>query len=156
MDRTACTEPQYLYSTATPLLPLLAVRLYRTSVPVQYSYTSTPPMDRTACTEPQCLYKDALYFYLYFFLPKPYARVGIQTPFLMFDRSVNDSECTMCTAQYFCLVKSTRYPPPPCTPLIKSLPECFQLTRCRSEQPFSPTSKLNRPIMQLAPASTAR
>jgi len=28
MDRTACTEPQY-------------------------SYTSTPPMDRTACTEPQ-------------------------------------------------------------------------------------------------------
>ena len=25
-------------------------------MPVQYSYTSTPPMDRTACTEPQCLY----------------------------------------------------------------------------------------------------
>jgi hypothetical protein len=26
MDRTACTEPQYLYSTAIPLLPLWAVR----------------------------------------------------------------------------------------------------------------------------------
>ena len=72
MGRTACTEPQCLYSTAIPLLPLWAVRtvqnlsactvqlylyspygpygLYRTSVPVQYSYTSTPPMCRTACT----------------------------------------------------------------------------------------------------------
>jgi len=77
MGRKACTQPQCLYSTAIPLLPLLAVRpvqslsacrvelypytpygpygLYRASVPVQYSYTSTPPMDRTACTEPQCL-----------------------------------------------------------------------------------------------------
>jgi len=85
MDRTACTEPQCLYSTAIPLLPLRTVRpvqslstctvqlylyspygpygLHRTSVPVQYSYTSTPPMDRTACTEPQCLYKVALYLY---------------------------------------------------------------------------------------------
>jgi len=47
MGRTAFTEPQCLYSTAIPLLP---------SEPVQYSYTSTPPMDRKACTEPQCLY----------------------------------------------------------------------------------------------------
>ena len=82
MDRTACTEPQCLYSTAIPLLPLWAVRpvqilsactvqlylysscgpygLYRASVPVQYSYSSTPPMDRTACTEPQCLYSRAI------------------------------------------------------------------------------------------------
>jgi len=36
MGSTACTEPQY-------------------------SYTSTPPMGRTACTEPQCLYKGDLY-----------------------------------------------------------------------------------------------
>ena len=64
MDRTACTDPQCLYSTAIPLLPLCAVRpvqnlsactvqlylyspygpygLYRSSEPVQYSYTSTP------------------------------------------------------------------------------------------------------------------
>jgi len=28
-------------------------------VPVQYSYTSTPPMGCTACTEPQCLYSRA-------------------------------------------------------------------------------------------------
>ena len=64
MGRTACTEPQCLYSTAITLLPLWAVRtvqslsactvqlylyslygpygLYRASVPVEYSYTSTP------------------------------------------------------------------------------------------------------------------
>jgi len=60
MSRTACTEPQCLYSTAIPLLPPWAVGLYRASVPVQYSYTSTPPMSHTACTEPQCLYSRAV------------------------------------------------------------------------------------------------
>ena len=85
MGRTACTEPQCLYSTAIPLLPLWAVRpvqslsactvqlylyspqyLYSTaipllpSVPVQYSYTSTPPIGRTACTDPQCLHSRAI------------------------------------------------------------------------------------------------
>jgi hypothetical protein len=82
MGRTDCTEPQCLYSRAIPLLPLWAVRhvqglsactvelylyspygqygLYRASVPVQYSYTSTPPMGRTDCTEPQCLYSRAI------------------------------------------------------------------------------------------------
>jgi len=82
MDRTACTEPQCLYSRAITLLPLWTVRpvqslsactvqlylyshygpygLYRPSVPVQYSYTSTPPMDRTVCTESQCLYSTAI------------------------------------------------------------------------------------------------
>jgi len=82
MGRTACTEPQCLYSTAIPLFPLWAVLpvqslsactvqlylyspygpygLYRPSVPVQYSYTSTPPMVRTAFTEPQCLYRTAI------------------------------------------------------------------------------------------------
>jgi len=82
MYRTGYTEPQCLYSRAIPLLPLWAVRpvqnfsactvqlylyfpygpysLYRASVPVQYSYTSTPPMDRTACTELQCLYSTAI------------------------------------------------------------------------------------------------
>ena len=86
MGRTACTEPQCLYSRAIPLLPLWAVRpvqnlsactvelyhyspygpygLYRASVPVQESYTSTSPMGLTPCTEPQCLYKGALYLYL--------------------------------------------------------------------------------------------
>ena len=82
MARTACTEPQCLYSIAIPLLPLWTVRpvqslsactiylylyspygpygLYRASMPVQYSYTSTPTMDRTSCTEPQCLYSIAI------------------------------------------------------------------------------------------------
>ena len=50
MGRTSCTEPQCLYSTAIPLLP---------SVPVQYSYNSTPSMGRMDCTEPQCLYSTA-------------------------------------------------------------------------------------------------
>ena len=57
---SACTvqlylySPQYLYSTAIPLLP---------SVPVQYSYTSTP---LSVCTvqlylySPQCLYSTAI------------------------------------------------------------------------------------------------
>ena len=60
IGRTACTEPQCLYSTAISLLPLWAVLLYRASVPVQYSYTFPPPMDRTACTEPQYLYSTAI------------------------------------------------------------------------------------------------
>jgi len=82
IDRTACTEPQCLYSRGITLLPLLTVRpvqnlsactvqpylyspyslyaLYRASVPVQYSYNSTPPIGRTACTEPQCLYSTAI------------------------------------------------------------------------------------------------
>ena len=63
MGRTACTGPQCLYGRAIPLLP---------SVPVQYSYTSTPPMGRTACTGPQSLYKGALY--LTFYLSEVYGR----------------------------------------------------------------------------------
>jgi len=55
MGRTACTEPQCLYSTAITLLPYGPYGLYRASVPTEYSYNSTPPMDRTACTDPQCL-----------------------------------------------------------------------------------------------------
>jgi len=92
MGRTASTEPQCLYSTAIPLLPLWAVRpvqslsactvqlylyspyvpysLYRASVPVQYSYTSTPAMGRTACAESQCLYKGDLYLCLNFLIGK--------------------------------------------------------------------------------------
>ena len=82
MGRTACAEPQCLYSRAITLLPLWTERsvqslsactvqlylyspygpydLYRASVPVKYSYTSTPPMGRTVCTEPQCLYSTAI------------------------------------------------------------------------------------------------
>jgi len=60
MDLTASKEPQCLYGTAIPLLPLWTVRPYRALVPVQYSYTSTPSMDRTASTEPQCLYSRAI------------------------------------------------------------------------------------------------
>jgi len=82
MGRTACTDPQCLYSTTIPLLPLCAVQplqtlsactvhlylyspyrpysLYRPSVPVEYSYTSTTSVRRTACTDPQCLYSTAI------------------------------------------------------------------------------------------------
>ena len=80
--RTDFTEPQCLYGTSIPLLPLWAVRtlqslsactveinfyspfgpygLYRSSVPVQYIYTSSPPMGCTICTEPQCLYSRTI------------------------------------------------------------------------------------------------
>jgi len=51
---SVCTVELYLYSPCGPY------GLYRASVPVQYSYTSTAPMGRTACTEPQCLYSRAI------------------------------------------------------------------------------------------------
>ena len=51
---SACTVELYLYS------PYWPYGLYTASVPVQYSYNSTPPMSRTACTEPQCLYSRAM------------------------------------------------------------------------------------------------
>ena len=51
---SACTVQLYLYSPYGPY------RLYRASVSVQYSYTSTPPMGHTACTEPQCLYSRVI------------------------------------------------------------------------------------------------
>jgi len=82
VGRTACREPQCLYSIVVPLLPLWAVwpiqslsactvqlflyspygpyGLYRASVPVQYSYNSAPPMGRTAYKEPQGLYSIAI------------------------------------------------------------------------------------------------
>ena len=69
-------SPQYLYSTAITLFPSVPVQysytstplsaLYNTaisllpSVPVQFSYSSTHPKGRRACTEPQCLYSTAI------------------------------------------------------------------------------------------------
>ena len=50
---SACTVQLYLYSPYGPY------GLYRPSVRVQYSYTSTPPKGRTACADPQCLYSTA-------------------------------------------------------------------------------------------------
>jgi len=44
----------YLYFPYGPYV------LYRASVPVKYSYTSTPPMGCTSCTEPQCLHSTAI------------------------------------------------------------------------------------------------
>ena len=71
MGRTTCTEHQCLYSTATPLLPYGPYGLYRASVPVHYSYTSTPlwtvrPVHSlSACTRlhftlPACTYQAAV------------------------------------------------------------------------------------------------
>ena len=58
--RTACTEPQCLYSIAIHLLPLWAVRPVQSLSACTVSYTSTPPMGRTVCTYPQCLYSIAI------------------------------------------------------------------------------------------------
>jgi len=61
MGRTACTQPQCLYSRAIPLLPLWIVRPVQSlSAGTVESYTFTPPMGRTACTEPHCLYSKAI------------------------------------------------------------------------------------------------
>ena len=65
MGRTACTEPQCLYSRAIPLLPLWAVRPVQSLSACTVELYLYPPMGRTACTEPQCLYKGALYLFLY-------------------------------------------------------------------------------------------
>ena len=51
---SACTVQLHLHSPYGPY------GLYRASLLVQYSYTSTPPIGRTACTEPQCLYSTAI------------------------------------------------------------------------------------------------
>jgi len=82
-----CTLP-LPYSTATPLLPLWAVRPVQSlsactrvhfTFTLQYSYTCTPPTGRTACTEPQCLYKGALYLYftVQLYLYSPYGPYGL-------------------------------------------------------------------------------
>jgi len=57
----------YIYSPYGPY------DLYRASVPVQYSYTSTPPMGRTTCTEPQCLHNGAINLYLY--MSRPFSAI---------------------------------------------------------------------------------
>jgi len=92
MGHTARIQPQCLYSTAILLLPLLTIRpvqnfsactvqlylyspygpycLYTASEPVQYIFTSTPPMGHKACTELQCMYSK---LYLY----SPYGPYGL-------------------------------------------------------------------------------
>jgi hypothetical protein len=83
MRRTACTEPQYLFSRAIFLLTLLCLRpvqghcactvelylynsygpyaLYSASESAQKSHNSTYPMGRTACTVPLYLYSRAIH-----------------------------------------------------------------------------------------------
>jgi len=93
MGRTACTEPQCLYSTSVPLLPLWALLsvhslgvcrvqqyfyysygpfcLYRASVPILYSYNSyplwtvRPVQSLSACTVQLYLYSPYVPYGLY-------------------------------------------------------------------------------------------
>ena len=88
MGHSACTEPQCLYSTAIPLLPLWAIRLvqslsactvqlylyspygpfglYSTAIPLLPLWAVQPVQSLTACTvqlylySPQCLYSTAI------------------------------------------------------------------------------------------------
>jgi len=64
LDRTACTEPQWLTRlhftftyTSTPPMDRTACTepQWLTRLHFTFTYTSTPPMGRTACTEPKCL-----------------------------------------------------------------------------------------------------
>jgi hypothetical protein len=130
IGRTACTEPKCLYSTATPLLPLWAVRpvqslsactvelylyspygpygLYRASLPVQYRYTSNPPpIGRTACAEPRYLYSTAITLL-------PYGPYGLYRESVPVQYSYNSTPpigCTACTEPQF--LYSTAIPLPP-------------------------------------------
>ena len=124
MGRTACTEPHCLHSTSILLLPLWVVRpvqsfsactvqlyvyspygpysLYRPSVHVQYSYTSTTlravrslatlsactvqlylyhPQGRMDCGEPQCLYSTAIPL-------NPYGRTDFTDPQCLYSSSI--------------------------------------------------------------------
>ena len=60
MGRTACTEPQCLYSTAIPLLPLWAVRSVQSLSACTVEVYLYSPYGSTACTEPQCLCSTAI------------------------------------------------------------------------------------------------
>jgi len=63
VGRTACTEPQCLYSRAIPLLPLWAVRSVQSlsACTVELNLYSPYGPNGLACTEPQCLYSRAIY-----------------------------------------------------------------------------------------------
>jgi len=60
MGHMTCTEPQCLYSTAIPLLPLWTVRPVQGLSACAVQLYLTPPMGHMACTEPQCLYSTAI------------------------------------------------------------------------------------------------
>ena len=60
MSRTVYTEPQCLYSTAIPLLPLWAVHPVQSLSACTVQLYLYSPYGRTACTEPQCLYSRAI------------------------------------------------------------------------------------------------
>ena len=117
MGRTACTEPQCLYSRAKPLLPLRAAQpvqrlsactvqlylyspygpygLYRASVSVQYSYTSTSP---TAVRPVQGLIACTVQLYLY----SPYG------PYSLYRASVPVQGCTL-PFYLYCFVHHKSY-----------------------------------------------
>ena len=64
MSLSACTVQLYLYSPYGPY------GLYRASVPVQYSYTSTPPAGRTASTSlSACTRAHFTFYFLVFRMP---------------------------------------------------------------------------------------
>ena len=55
IGRTACTEPQCLYSRAILLLPLLTVRPEQSLSACTVQLYVYSPIGLTVCTEPQCL-----------------------------------------------------------------------------------------------------
>jgi len=143
MGRTACTEPQCLYSTAIPLLPLWVVRpvhilsactvqlylyspfglygLFRDSVPVQYSYASTP---LSACTVQLYLYSP---HYLYSTAIPLFPTVPVQYSYT----STPPMGRTACT-QPQCLYNTA-------IPLLPSVPVQYRYT---STSPSSCTVQL--------------
>ena len=60
MDRTACTEPQFLYSRAIPLLPLWAVRPVQNLSACTVELYLYSPYWPYGLYKPQCLYSRAI------------------------------------------------------------------------------------------------
>jgi hypothetical protein len=86
MGRTACTEPQCLYSRATPLLPLWAVRS------VQSLSACTVELYLYSPYGPYGLYNGALYLTLSFFAVSTHYSCHIlstlQFPWLIFFKTL--------------------------------------------------------------------
>ena len=106
--------------------------LYRASVPVQYSYTSTPPIGRTACTEPQCLYCTAIPLLPYW----PYSLYRASMPVQYSYTSTTLSACTVQLYLYslsICTVQLYLYSLSACTTVHIIL---LALTTYTTKQPF--------------------
>ena len=98
-------------------------------MPVQYSYTSTPPIGRTAFTEPQCLYSTAIPL-----LP-PKGRTACTEPQCLYSRTIlllpqwavrTVRSLSACTVELYLYSPQCLYSTP--IPLLPSVPVQYSYT----------------------------